>query len=291
MWYPGRDIDAMRVALPEYRAAAYSPDAGAIETGLNGWMASGSDRALRATWPYGSKCGAAPLSGFPSTPCGYPLDGGKITRWSELRPTLLRAILPGEISLADPVADDDEFVCRLYTTPDLSLLLAARWNGTTASTATRIVLPQDALAQGAAHAVELDAYTLQMRVPAVSATPSGTAVELAAGAGFSAVLLPSPSCPSLLVLEPAVVPTIDLAGSNSTTLALSLHAPWRQAGDATVAVNASAPGLVLSASRITVPGTLSLRVDAASRFKGPAYFRLTLEANGVLPVRRWVKAV
>ena len=74
-------------------------------------------------------------------------------------------------------------------------------------------------------------------------------------------------------------------------LALSLHAPWRQAGDAAVAVNASAPGLVLSASRITVPGTLSLRVDAASRFKGPAFFRLTLEANGVLPVRRWVKAV
>ena len=50
MWYPGRDIDAMRVALPEYRAAAYSPDAGTIETGLNGWMASGGDRALRSKY-------------------------------------------------------------------------------------------------------------------------------------------------------------------------------------------------------------------------------------------------
>lgn len=121
-FYPGRDIDAMRVALPQYRAAAYSPDAGewftqiilaelsisylssdcayfmtrvrtctpgAIETALNGWMASGSDHALRLTWPYGSKCNAPPLPGFPSTPCNYPLDGGRRTRWSELRPTLI----------------------------------------------------------------------------------------------------------------------------------------------------------------------------------------------------------
>ena len=29
----------------EFRAAAYTPDAGAIETALNGWIASGRGRA------------------------------------------------------------------------------------------------------------------------------------------------------------------------------------------------------------------------------------------------------
>jgi hypothetical protein len=167
MWYPGRDIDAMRVALPEYRAAAYSPDAGAIETALNGWMASGSDRALRATAPYGSPCGKPPLSGFPGVPCNFGNLSStipRITRWSELRPTF---ILPGgqlgELAAADPVAnDDDEFVSRLYLSDTHALLLAARWNGSTPATPTVITLPDTrddpeaaAALKGVEHAVEI----------------------------------------------------------------------------------------------------------------------------------------
>ena len=80
MWGPGRGIDAMRVAMPENRGAAYSPDAGAIETGLNGWMASASDRALRMVWPYGSKwfAAASPLTASRSV---APLTHHRCLQW------------------------------------------------------------------------------------------------------------------------------------------------------------------------------------------------------------------
>lgn len=295
MWYPGRDIDAMRVALPEYRAAAYSPDAGAIETALNGWMASGSDRALRSVWPYGSKCGAPPLSGFPSTPCNYPLDGGRPTRWSELRPTFVLAggLGLGELTASDPVAvGDDEFVSRLYISSSYSLLLTARWNGSTPTRPTTIILPSDAQTvdalSGVKHGVEIDAYTLASS--AVSVADSSVTVGQS---GFSVVLLPKSSCPALLMLSPPIVPTLDKSGGNSTTVQVTLSAQWWAPDtNATTTVTVSAPGLELSASKISLPGALTLRVAKADKpITRPHYFMLTIWGEGVLPTRRWVHAV
>ena len=51
------------------------------------------------------------------------------------------------------------------------------------------------------------------------------------------------------------------------------------------------PGLVLSASTLVLPGVLTLRVDKRSTlWKTPAFFKLTVEGEGVLPTRRWVRA-
>jgi hypothetical protein len=297
MWYPGRDIDAMRVALPEYRAAAYSPDAGAIETALNGWMASGSDRALRTTWPYGSKCGAPPLSGFPSTPCNYPLDGGRPTRWSELRPTFVLSEGQGlgELSTTDPIAvGDDEFVTRLYVSNSYSLLLVARWNGSTPTQPTTVMLPTDAQAadalNGVTHGVEVNAYTL-----ASSPVTVGNSSVTIGQSGFSVVLLPKTSCPALLALTPTTVPTLDKSGANSTSLQLTMQAPWQASHGTQMAttVTVDAPGLELSASTISVPGTLTLRVAKADKpLTRPHYFMLTLRGEGFLgTTRRWVHAV
>ena len=296
MWYPGKGIDAIRVALPELRAAAYSPDAGTIETALNGWMASGQGNALRRTWPYAAKCGTPALPGFPSVPCNYPLDGGRATRWSELRPTLTGAILPGVLSDVDPHAiGDPEFVCRLYVAATYSVLLAARWNGSTPVAPTSIALPGATAADRAAlgsvtHAVEIDAYSLWMS----PATIDLTAMTLRIVGGFSAVLLPTAGCPGLLVLTPPVIPTIDAHGANSTTVALSMHAPWQSGRVAgTVTVTVTAPGLKLSAANVTVPGVLTIAVALAADKPSvrPVYFMLTIAGEGVLPTRRWVKAV
>eukprot|EP01051_Picozoa_sp_SAG22_P002180 SAG22_NODE_96_length_20771_cov_33.186018_4_plen_405_part_00 len=318
MWYPGRDIDAMRVALPEYRAAAYSPDAGDIETGLNGWLASGSMRALRMVWPYGSACGAPPLSGFPGPPCNYPAPGlgkndagGRTTRWTELRPTWVGALLPGKLSLKDPVAPQDpEFVSRLYLAETHALLLTARWNGSVPAGPTTIVLPAadggDAEAgealRGVEHAVEVDAYTLAVSTPAVNMVGGAAASLQVAAGGFSAVLLPKPSCPALLMLTPAVVPVIDATGANATTIALGLHAPWQAAAStstaaalaAAVTVKVTAPGLILSASTLTLPGSLTIRAANQSSLccrHTNVFLMLTIEGDGVLPTRRWVEAV
>ena len=68
-------------------------------------------------------------------------------------------------------------------------------------------------------------------VPLSSASPLQTVDEAPTHVdvvgGFSAVLLPTSSCPALLLLEPPVVPTLDATGANTTTLHLTTHAPWR----------------------------------------------------------------
>ena len=85
--------------------------------------------------------------------------------------------------------------------------------------------------------------------------------------GFSAVLLPTAGCPGLLVLvlTPPVIPTIDVHSANSTTVALSMHAPWQSGRVAgTVTVTVTAPGLNLSAANVTVSGVLTIAVALAA---------------------------
>ena len=157
---------------------------------------------------------------------------------------------------------------------------------------------------GVSFAVEIDAYSLSVTdvTPTLrtyhDADDAPSQVDVTGG--VSAVLLPTPTCPGLLQLEPAVVPTIDATRANSTTLRLHVHA-WQAAArksgtdDAAITVAVRAPGLSLSASSVTlVPGaTLMLRVanSTASADKRPKFFMLTIEGEGVLPTRRWVKAV
>ena len=239
----------------------------------------------------------------------------------------------GELSDTDPVAaGDPEIVSRLYLAETHSLLLTARWNGSTTTAPTQIDLPASVTHDptqvythsavacdeylvcydrltcdyrdlqwskqlwGVHHAVEIDAYSLQVSMPTVSMVASvgearASSLVLPAGGGFSAVLLPKPNCPGLLMVKPAVVPTIAMSGDNSTTIALSVHAPWQNASQrlsTTVVVTVTGPGLNLSATTLTLPGTLTLRASAPSKTK--AFYMLTIEGTGVLPTRRWVEA-
>jgi hypothetical protein len=143
----------------------------------------------------------------------------------------------------------------------------------------------------------MDAYTLAVRASEMD--PATHTLQLTGG-GFSAVLLPKPECDALVIVAPLDIPTIDATGANSTTISLSVFAPWQQlradAGSNTssaITVNVSAPGLNLSASTVTLPGSVTLTADSASGLDGVPlyYFMLTIEGEGVLPTRRWVKAV
>lgn len=286
MFYPGRDIDAMRVALPEYRGAAYSPDAGAIETALNGWMAAGL-QALRLTWPYGSDCGKPPLSGFPGRECdSYPSGGGRLTRWTELRPTFLGAILPGNITLSDPFAPDDpEIVARLYSTPIHSLVIAARWNGSDLQSPTTLELPAGVVNADVQYVVEVDAYTLEWHTSTLlTRDERGQPRKLSLHSGFSAIYLPRPGAEAFLTVTPPIVPAISL--SNETTIQLNFFGPWRKRLPTTV--DLVAPGLKLSASRVDVPGRVTIAATSGSE---PGYLMLTITGAGVLPTRRWIHVV
>jgi hypothetical protein len=131
-----------------------------------------------------------------------------------------------------------------------------------------------------------------------SPTARATSVRLAAGGGFSAVLLPKAGCDAVVLLDPPAVPTISASGSNLTTLSLSVFAPWQQhtkQSSAAVTVTISGPGLVFNTSRLTLPGAVSVSAVKPPPKKPqpvkPVYFLLTIEGVGVLPTRRWVKAV
>lgn len=143
---------------------------------------------------------------------------------------------------------------------------------------------------GVKHGVEIDAYTLASSLVALTDSSSVTVGQ----SGFSVVLLPRSSCPGLLMLTPPVVPTLDKYGRNSTSLQLTLSAPWRAHGPhVTTIVTVTAPGLELSASTISVPGTLTVRVaNLHKSLAKPHYFMLTLKGDGILgTTRRWVHAV
>jgi hypothetical protein len=230
----------------------------------------------------------------------------------------------------------------MYVAPTFSVLLAARWNGsaptapsTTVQFASGLMANHRGAFDGVEHAVEINAYTLEgtpstrlvkrsaqgaarkmtHRQGAASAAERHidpqvltASVELVVGGGFSAVLLPKPSCDALLLVTPATIPTIDILGRNSTTVLLELHAPWQPAATRAstmagrpITVHVTAPGLVLSASTITFSAggnptqnnTLTLAVHqgaAAAAGKKPAFFMLTVEGDGVFPTRRWVRA-
>eukprot|EP01047_Picozoa_sp_COSAG01_P008986 COSAG01_NODE_363_length_18113_cov_45.041690_12_plen_164_part_00 len=153
--------------------------------------------------------------------------------------------------------------------------------------------------------------------------PTAAVVEVAVTGGFSAVLLPGAACPGLLVLQPAVVPPLAMDGSNSTTLALSLHAPWRQHPTAaapsgaslatprgisvtaadkpsnmtaapTVVTVSGGAGLQLSADEIDYRWHASLTLELPARLavratRGvlgyPAHLVLSIEGEHVLPTR------
>lgn len=257
----------------------YGPDAGAIETALNGWIGGNTGQALRTTWPYAKDCGLPQLSGFPGRPCNYPSGGGRLTRWNELRPTLLDALLRGNVSLQDPTSIDPEFALRLYTASSHSVLMAARWNGSTPSAPTVVALSNEV--PSISWAVALDGYSLDATRVVVQTTQKGAEVTLPTGFGFGAVVL-AHSVSSLAVLN---VTLSVIPAENTTTLQVTQVSPSVGNSSGKIEVQATAPGVTVTPESITLPGSFTITSGQAV----PGYYPVTISGPGTMPIRRWIQ--
>ena len=270
MFQPGRDIDAMRVAIPDYTGFAYHP--GAVESALNGWV-GGKTTARRTEWPWAHR-------GLSGRPDWYQEGPGPELRWHELRASFRDAIVEGDVTLEDPVApDDSHWVGRLWRAKEYCLLVGGHLDATALNGPMRVRLPE--LPESVAAAFEIDADTLEIADAQLARTSGGVFVTVAKGLG--AVLLPTPKCPPLLKLDPQ---PISLRPGEEKALRVDIFCPWNSARNAVNAF-ASAPGLEVIVNSVTLPGAITLKAPSTVQ---AGNYPLSVKGN-CLPLKRWVSVV
>ncbi len=271
MFPPGRDIDAMRVALPGYIGLAYHP--GAVESARNGWI-GGKATARRVEWPWSD------YRGMKGKPADYAPGPGPETRWHELRASFPEAVQDGQVTLEDPIAPDaPHWVGRLWRGRRYWLLIGGNEDGTPLKEAVRVRLPE--LPPEVRQAYEFDAETLAMRAAPLEWKAGHP--WLTVTRGFSAVLLPLPDCPPLVQMKED---RLVLQRGQETEIALDVFAPWR-AEPVTGKLRVTAPGLDATPTWLTLPGRVRLKAPANAE---PGWYCLELSGD-CLPLKRWIQVL
>ena len=268
MFQSGREVDAMRIAVPEYTGFAYHP--GAVESALNGWV-GGKTTARRTEWPWEHR-------GLAKRPEWYQEGPGPELRWHELRASFREALVEGHMTMKDPDAPEDpHWVGRLYKTKDYWLLVGGHLDATPLNTSVQVRLPEwdDAIKT----TYEIDAATLDMAETQLLHAADGIGVTV--HNGFSVVLLPMPTCPPLIKLDS---PPLTLHPEEEKSIQAELVHPWNTA-HRTVKVAVSLPGMAQHGHSVMLPGTITLKAPATLQ---PGNYPLTLKGD-CLPIKRWVK--
>ncbi len=270
MFQPGRDIDAMRAALPGYIGFAYHP--GAAESALNGWV-GGKTTARRVEWPWGHR-------GLSGPPADYKPGPGPELRWQELRATFPEAISAGEVTLEDPTAlDAPNWVGRLWKGKHYWLLIGGALDGSPIGSEVTVQLPD--LPASIIQAYEFDASTLAMHKSHLWRDKGRVFIRMTGN--FGATLLPLPDCPSLLTM-PEALPEIH-PGSNITLKVHALHSWSKQVS--TASISASCPGILSASISLSIPGILRIHVPDNTL---PGFYPLRLSGEN-LPLKRWIRVV
>jgi hypothetical protein len=271
MFSPGRDIDAMRVALPGYIGFAYHP--GAVEAARNGWI-GGKTTAHRVEWPW------ANYRGMKGKPADYAPGPGQETRWHELRASFPEALIDGDVTLEDPQAPDEaRWVGRLWRGRRYWVMISGTEDGSPLAGPTRVRLPE--LPPQVRCAYEIDADTLTMRDARLQRIGNVAWVDVRSG--FSAVLLPLPDCAPLLQLTSD---RIMLSAGQAATIDVRAFAPWRHSSGP-LHCTVAAPGLIATPMQLTVPGRIQVRAPVGTE-PGWRFLRIT---GDCLPLKRWLHVV
>ena len=266
MFYPGREIDALRVAAPTYRGPGHSP--GAAECGLNGIVANRLT-ASRGDYPgYGQW--------FPDKP-EYLLTGeGPKLRWHELRATFRAGQNGGTVTDIDPQAlNDPHWVGRIWRAEKYWVMIGGHEDASDLAQPVRVRLPE--LSSTIVGAYEIDAQTLVVRDAELRREKNDSVVTVESG--FCAVLLPKAACPALVMVD-GEQPTLKIGGSGKLTL--QAFAPWSNQSD--VAVTVVIDGLGVE-QNVKLPGAINIKTPA-DMISGVYPVKVTGEC---LPMKRWVR--
>ncbi|WP_223551915.1 DUF6259 domain-containing protein [Aestuariivivens sp. NBU2969] len=207
---PGNEIDAMKVAMPNYVPLSYH--ASSSEAAITGAIMSKTE-SRRNNWAWGN-VGV-------EKPDDYNEDFVVNLRWHELHPTFSEAVTYGDVTEWDPIAENDpKWMGHVWKSKDYWVLTGGHIDATPLPTAeVRVKLPE--LPEAINNAYEFNVETLEMReVPILRKDEE---VYISLQSAVSAVLFPFESCEPL----PIIVQKGEIdKGNESLVIEVSLFAPW-----------------------------------------------------------------
>ena len=267
MFYPGREIDALRVAVPTYRGPGHSP--GAVECALNGIFANRTS-ATRQDYPgYGQW--------FPPKPAHLTPGAGPQLRWHELRATFRAAQNEGTVTDVDPHAiDDPHWVGRLWRAETYCVLIGGHEDASALPGPVRVRLPE--LPSTIVGAYEIDAQKLILRNAELTGSDGERVVTVESG--FGAVLLPTADCPAMVTVDGAL-PTLRAGSENEITL--QSFAPWSK--DRAAVVNVMVDGVGFEETNLELPAVVKIKPPGDTL---PGIYPLKVTGD-CLPMKRWLR--
>ncbi len=207
----GDEIDAMKIALPEYLPLSYH--ASAPEAAITGAIISKIDNQ-RTNWAW-AQVGT-------EKPEDYNKDVVVDLKWHELYPTLAEAVTYGEISEWDPVAlNDPKWMGRLWQADNFWALTGGHVDATPLKTDS-VIIKIPVLPDNIKLAYEFDLINLAMRRVDIDRSDDGIFVMLQSP--VSAILFPTPSCPPLPIVNQEKA-SVDRG--SEIKVSVSLFGPWR----------------------------------------------------------------
>jgi hypothetical protein len=266
--HAGFAVTPARVAFPELYWLPHYP-LGAFEAALNGWV-TGTDGACTL----GEAHDRAPKMPWPDKQRFRILEAhGPLTKYRRIRSQFFHALVEGSTSDIDPYCPDDNFWRgTLFKSRDYYLLVGGYLDGTSLPGTRKVKV--DHLPQEITVAYEIDVYSLE-KWPAVIER-GGSSIFVTVKSGFSAVLLPKPSCPPKIEAE-----------VSEDKIFLSMFAPWREdLNTKEFRACIEIPGFEITGSdMVTLPAVVEYKKTKATSDPGNYYF--IIRGEQVLPYKGW----
>lgn len=225
----GKEIDAMKIAMPEYLPLSYHPSAS--EAAIVGAIMNKTS-SQRNNWPWAHACAQKPKD--------YRENFDIELLWHELHPTFKDAVTYGDISEWDPYApNDSKWMGHLYKTDDYWVLTGGRVDATPLTAGRVTVKIPETMPENINFAYEFNLITLEMKEIDLQRAVKENYITLTSP--VSAVFFPFSSCPPLPIIKQ------DRKNFNNgevMKVLVSLFAPWREKfeADNSNSINLIAPG-------------------------------------------------
>ncbi|MBR8535891.1 hypothetical protein KDU71_10015 [Carboxylicivirga sediminis] len=201
----GHEIDAMKVALPDYLPLSYH--ASASEAAFKGAIMAKTE-SLRKDWAWGN-IGA-------EKPDDFTEENNRELLWHELAGTLQDAVIYGEISEWDPVAlNNSKWMGHLWKSDSYWVLTGGHVDGEPLREDVLVQLPE--VPKGVKKVYEFNLETLQMRETEIDVKNEAGQVQLKFP--MSAVLFPFKNCKPLPLIQQRM-------DGKEIKVEVSLYSPW-----------------------------------------------------------------
>jgi len=265
----GKEIDAMKVAMPNYLALSYH--ASSAEAAITGAILSKLE-SHRKNWAW-AHVGT-------ERPDNYPAGDGVQLPYHELYPSFAAAIQKSDITDKDPVSvNDDKWMGHIWKADQYWILTGGHDDASPLKQGqVEIMLPE--LPADFQHAYEFDLRTLQMQEIAIKRNEKGISIQM--HNPVSLVFFPSPSCPPLPLIQ---IADKGKAAGQEKTVQVKLFSPWTDAGKkGRSTLKLTAPGFTVKKQKTKNSDDMfTVKIPAGTR---PNNYYVSVEGN-CLPAKKW----